>query len=107
MTERFSSTALGFVCIVGAGPGPLDRMTLRALNRLRNAAVVVHTRLDITEVSDQIPLQAQRVYVGKALGDRAVPKHGLHALLLAHARIDSRMVRLKERGGSYVFGRGG
>ena len=95
MTERFSSTALGFVCIVGAGPGPLDRMTLRALNRLRNATVVINTRLDSTEVLGQIPPQARRVYVGKALGDRVVPQHGFHALLLAHARIDSRMVRLK------------
>lgn len=92
--------------MVGAGPGPLDRMTLRTLNRLRNAAMVVDNRLDSTEVSDQIPSQAQRVYVGKALGDRAVPQHGLHALLVAHTRIDSRVVRLKGRD-SYVFGRGG
>lgn len=64
MTERFSSTALGFVCIVGAGPGPLDLMTLRALNRLSNADVLVHDRLAGTEVLDQIPPKAQRVYVG-------------------------------------------
>lgn len=106
MTERFSSAALGLVCIVGAGPGPLDCMTVHALNRLRNAAVVVHNRLDSTEVSDQILPQARRVHVGKAFGDRAVPQHGLHALLLAHTRIDSRVVRLKG-GDSYVLGRGG
>ena len=52
MTERFSSSALGFVCIVGAGPGPLDLMTLRALDRLRRADVVVHDRLVSTEVLD-------------------------------------------------------
>ena len=108
MTERFSSSALGFVCIVGAGPGPLDLMTLRALNRLRNAAVVVHDYLVSTEVLDQIPPQAQRVHVGKALGDRAVPQQGIHALLVAHARSGSRVVRPK--GGDpypYVFGCGG
>jgi len=86
MTERFSSSALGFVCIVGAGPGPLDLMTLRALHRLRNADVVVHDRLVSTEVLDQIPPQAQRVYVVKALGDHAVPQEGIHALLVEHAR---------------------
>lgn len=106
MTERFSSSALGFVCIVGAGPGPLDLMTLRALDRLRRADVVVHDRLVSTEVLDQIPPQAQRVYVGKALGDHAVPQEGIHALLVAHARRGSRVVRLKG-GDPYVFGRGG
>jgi len=58
----------GFVSIVGAGPGPLDLMTLRALDRLRRADVVVHDRLIAPEVLDQIPGGAQRVYVGKALG---------------------------------------
>ena len=106
MTKRFSSTALGFVWMVGAGPGPLDLMTLCALNRLRNAAVVVQDRLDSTQVLDQIPPQAQRVCVGKALGDHAVPQQGIHALLVAHTRIGSRVVRLK-KGDFYVFGRGG
>ena len=86
MTERFSSSALGFVCIVGAGPGPLGLMTLRALDRLRRADVVVHDRLVSTKILDQIPPQAQRAYVGKALGDHAVPQEGIHALLVAHAR---------------------
>ena len=104
MTERFSSAAPRFVRIVGAGPGPLDRMTLRVLYQLRNAAVVIRNRLDSTKVLDQILPQARRVYVGKAIGDRSVPQHGLHALLVAHSRIGSRVVRLKG-GDSYVFGR--
>ena len=106
MTERFSSAALGFVCIVGAGSGRLDLMTLRALNRLRNADLVVHDRLVGTEVLDQIPPQAQRVYVGKALGDHEVPQQNIHDLLVAHARLGSRVVRLKA-GDTYVLGRGG
>jgi len=70
-------------------------MTLRALDRLRRADVVVHDRLVGTEVLDQIPPQAQRVFVGKALGDHAVPQEGIHALLVAHARSGRRVVRLK------------
>ena len=99
-------TPAGFVAIVGAGPGPADLMTLRALDRLQRAEVVVHDRLISPEVLDLIPATALRVYVGKALGDHAVPQQGIHALLVQHARAGRRVVRLKG-GDPYVFGRGG
>lgn len=100
------SPSAGFVYIVGAGPGPLDLMTLRALDRLRSAEVVVHDRLISSEVLDCIPEGAERVYVGKALGNHAVPQSGIHELLVRHARQGKRVVRLKG-GDPYVFGRGG
>lgn len=96
----------GRVSIVGAGPGPVDLMTLRALDRLQAAEVVVHDRLLSAEVLERIPSQALRVYVGKALGDHAVPQEGIHDLLVHHAREGRRVVRLKG-GDPYVFGRGG
>lgn len=96
----------GFVSIVGAGPGPLDLMTLRALDRLKRAEVVVHDRLISAEVLAQIPARAQRVYVGKALGNHSVPQSGIHVLLVEHAQAGRRVVRLKG-GDPYVFGRGG
>ena len=98
--------ARGFVSIVGAGPGPADLMTLRALDRLQRAEVVVHDRLITPEVLALIPAVAQRVYVGKALGHHAVPQAGIHALLVQHAKAGQRVVRLKG-GDPYVFGRGG
>lgn len=96
----------GFVAIVGAGPGPADLMTLRALDRLQRAEVVVHDRLISPEVLALIPTAAQRVYVGKALGNHAVPQESIHALLVQHAKAGQRVVRLKG-GDPYVFGRGG
>lgn len=96
----------GFVHIVGAGPGPLDLMTLRALDRLQRAEVVVHDRLIDPEVLAQIPASAERVYVGKALGEHAVPQSGIHDLLVKHALAGQRVVRLKG-GDPYIFGRGG
>lgn len=96
----------GFVSIVGAGPGPADLMTLRSLDRLQRAEVVVHDRLISPEVLALIPPAALRVYVGKALGHHAVPQDGIHALLVLHARAGRRVVRLKG-GDPYVFGRGG
>lgn len=96
----------GFVSIVGAGPGPIDLMTLRALDRLQRAEVVVHDRLISPEVLALSPASALRVYVGKALGNHTVPQEGIHDLLVAHARMGKRVVRLKG-GDPYVFGRGG
>ena len=96
----------GFVSIVGAGPGPVDLMTLRALDRLQRAEVVVHDRLISPDVLARVPAGAQRLYVGKALGDHSVPQAGIHAMLVQHARAGQRVVRLKG-GDPYVFGRGG
>lgn len=61
----------GRVCIVGAGPGPIDRMTLRTLDRLQSAGGVVQHRLIGVDVLDRIPEATQRVYAGKALGNHA------------------------------------
>lgn len=93
----------GFVSIVGAGPGPVDLMTLRALDRLQRAEVVVHDRLISPDVLARVPAGAQRLYVGKALGDHSVPQAGIHALLVQHARAGQRVPEaghVKQVGGS-------
>lgn len=96
----------GTVYIVGAGPGAADLLTLRALDRIQRAEVVVHDRLIAPEVLALIPATAVRVYVGKASGDHSVPQEGIHDLLVEHARAGRCVVRLKG-GDPYVFGRGG
>ena len=94
------------VYIVGAGPGAADLLTLRALDRLQRAEVVVHDRLIAQEVLALIPAGSVRLDVGKAAGAHAVPQEDIHALLIDHARAGRRVVRLKG-GDPYVFGRGG
>ena len=106
MREAGVQDGQGLVSIVGAGPGPVDLMTLRSLDRLQRAEVVVHDRLITPEVLALIPENAQRVYVGKALGHHSVPQEQIHVLLVQHARLGKRVVRLKG-GDPYVFGRGG
>lgn len=100
------SAGAGMVCIVGAGPGAVDLLTLRALDRLQHAEVVVYDRLIESDVLELIPLGALRIYVGKALGDHTMPQEGIHAVLIEHARAGRRVVRLKG-GDPYIFGRGG
>ena len=96
----------GIVSLVGAGPGPADLLTLRALNRIQHADIVVHDRLICAEVLALIPAATPRVYVGKAAGNHAVPQAQIHTLLVAHARMGRKVVRLKG-GDPTIFGRGG
>jgi uroporphyrin-III C-methyltransferase len=99
-------TPTGMVHIVGAGPGPADLLSLRALDRIQRAEVVVHDRLVGDDVLALVPATALRVYVGKASGHHVVPQPQIHALLIEHARAGRRVVRLKG-GDPHVFGRGG
>ena len=101
-----SAVLPGMVYIVGAGPGPADLLTLRALDRIQRAEVVVHDRLISAEVLALLPARAERIYVGKASGLHTVMQAQIHALLIEHARRGLRVVRLKG-GDPHVFGRGG
>lgn len=96
----------GMVHIVGAGPGAADLLTLRALDRIRRAEVVVHDRLIGADVLALIPAAAERIWVGKARGTHAVEQEDIHRLLVDHARRGRRVVRLKG-GDPFIFGRGG
>ncbi|MBK1614178.1 5,6-dimethylbenzimidazole synthase [Rubrivivax gelatinosus] len=96
----------GSVCLVGAGPGAADLLTLRAWHRLLQAEVVVHDRLLAPEVLVLLPPDTERLDVGKAAGHHSVPQAQIQALLIEHARRGRRVLRLKG-GDPYLFGRGG
>ncbi len=96
----------GMVHIVGAGPGPADLLTLRALDRIQRAEVVLHDRLISPEVLALIPPAAERIYVGKASGHHVLTQAQIHAVLIEQARRGRRVVRLKG-GDPHIFGRGG
>src|SRR5439155_214509 len=95
----------GTVALVGAGPGDPGLMTVRGLELLRRAQVVVYDRLVDPRLLDEAP-RARRIYAGKASGHHALPQERINALLIMHARCGRRVVRLKG-GDPFVFGRGG
>lgn len=95
----------GKVWIVGAGPGDPKLITLRGLECLRRADVVVYDRLVHPRLLDEAP-RARRVFAGKAAGRHALPQERVNTLLVTHARRGRRVVRLKG-GDPFVFGRGG
>jgi uroporphyrin-III C-methyltransferase/precorrin-2 dehydrogenase/sirohydrochlorin ferrochelatase len=98
--------AAGVVHLVGAGPGDPDLLTLRSLRLLQDADIVFHDKLVDTRVLDLIRRDCERVYVGKARGDHALPQSEIEARMIAEAKKGRRVVRLKG-GDPFVFGRGG
>ncbi len=81
-------------------------ITVKGLEVLRRAQVVVYDQLASPELLKAAPAAAELIYVGKKAGDHAVPQEGINDLLVARAKAGLTVVRLKG-GDPFVFGRGG
>ena len=96
----------GTVYLVGAGPGDAGLLTVRAVELIGAADVVLYDRLIPPEALAHARADAQVIYVGKEGEGPQFPQDDTHALLLEHARAGRTVVRLKG-GDPFVFGRGG
>ncbi len=101
-----SHVFLSKVFLVGAGPGDPQYLTLRGLEALRQAEVILVDALLESSFAAYFPPEALVLDVGKREGHWSATQAEIHALMLHHARVGRRVVRLKG-GDPLVFGRGG
>ena len=96
----------GKVYLVGAGPGDPKLITLRAVELIKNADVVLYDRLVSKKILEMIPKRAVSIYVGRAVGDDTTHQDNTNELMVKYALLKKSVVRLKG-GDPIIFGRGG
>lgn len=106
MASSLDPHSRGKVILVGAGPGDPGLLTLRAVEALRSADVVVHDGLIDPQVLNHASAGAQRISVAKTRSRHTLPQEAINALVVAHVKTGAIVVRLKG-GDPFVFGRGG
>lgn len=93
------------IAIVGAGPGCVDLLTVRAFHLLKSASAVLYDRLIDQSIIDLLPADCKLVPVGKSPGKSGITQEEINELLVAYAESQPGVVRLKS-GDPFVLARG-
>ncbi|CAN5896126.1 uroporphyrinogen-III C-methyltransferase [soil metagenome] len=96
----------GQVLLVGAGPGPADLMTVRAMRAVQGAQALLYDALVGAEILDLAPSGCIRIQTGKRAGRASMAQDTINRLMLRLARRGLKVVRLKG-GDPSIFGRVG
>jgi uroporphyrinogen III methyltransferase/synthase len=96
----------GKVFLVGAGPGDPGLITVKGLECLRMADVIVYDRLVDESILLEAKPEARKIYVGKATRHHTLDQEAINQLLLDEAGEGKVVVRLKG-GDPFILGRGG
>lgn len=106
LLDSQSNEQAGQAWLVGAGPGDPGLLTIRALQIMQTADVILHDRLVSAEVLALARRDADLVAVGKTPGCKANSQEEINSLLVSLVGAGKRVCRLKG-GDPFVFGRGG
>jgi len=93
------------ITLVGAGPGDVDLITIKAIKALKTANVVLYDALVNEELLTYAPETATKVFVGKRSGEHSYSQEAVNKLMVDYALNYGHVVRLKG-GDPFVFGRG-
>lgn len=96
----------GKVYIVGAGPGDIELLTLKAWRLIKQANVILYDALVSEDIMQLIPNDCEAIAVGKRSGRHSAAQEDINQLLITKAYHHKNVVRLKG-GDPYIFGRGG
>ena len=96
----------GKVYLVGAGPGDPKLITLKGIECLQRADVVIYDLLINVKLLEHCPVHTEKIYGGKRVGEQEQRQIEIDDLMIRHARAGKTVVRLKG-GDPFIFGRGG
>ena len=94
------------VCLVGAGPGDVNLLTIKGKEMLEQADCIIYDRLASSELLEYAKENCEMIFVGKENHKHVMKQEDINILLEKKAREHELVVRLKG-GDPYVFGRGG
>src|SRR3984957_8419792 len=98
------ATSLGSIALIGGGPGDVDLLTLRAVERLRAGDGILSDELDADEILSFARPRAERIAVGKRPGHPSPRQQEINRLMIGYARLGKRVVRIKS-GDPSIFAR--
>ncbi|MGB0524329.1 MAG: uroporphyrinogen-III C-methyltransferase [Flammeovirgaceae bacterium] len=93
------------ISLVGAGPGDLDLITVKGLQAIQQADVILYDALVNIELLNYAKPEVTCIFVGKRAGNHAYPQNEINKMLVEYAFSHGHVVRLKG-GDPFVFGRG-
>ena len=91
--------------VIGAGPGDVDLITVKAIKVLKTADVILYDALVNEELLSYVPPNAELIFVGKRKGCYQYQQEQINDLIVARAYTHGHVVRLKG-GDPFIFGRG-
>jgi uroporphyrin-III C-methyltransferase len=98
------AASLGSIALIGGGPGDVDLLTLRAVERLRAADVILYDDLAGDDILSFARPDAELVAVGKRAGHPSPRQQEINRLMIGYARLGKRVVRIKS-GDPSIFAR--